>query len=381
MATAEEKRIAEELLRQQMAQAMAIQPQAPQAPPGMSAQALRRQGIVDATTQAYTPAGLSAEEQAAQSQADALAARTQATAAYNEKDKWKGHGLLGMPAAMLINQFHDKEGKIAAREEPILQGLNKARELNAAAEKRKGLEKAKLAGFNVGAEYDKEMRGNEFSTGERVAEQGFKTGERLAEQDYGTAADTTDFTRGLATERAKGIYKSNETAQEKYQTAAESAVTTLDQIDNFLAASSGGTEGGAQPIISAAENFLSSFGFHSDELEQVALMDKAVGSIKADYLAQLGARGLTDTDMKILATALPNVATSKEARTAVAEVLRKESNNKIYKYLDIAEKEEAQNPGARMRPSWYEDAKNGRKYQAYKLYQQRQREKQASRWD
>tara|TARA_R110000744_G_scaffold262996_3_gene377486 strand:+ start:219 stop:1367 length:1149 start_codon:yes stop_codon:yes gene_type:complete len=382
MMTEEEKR------RQRLAEMIQIQGRAGantqsmqgQEPPGARANALR-QDIVANTQQANLATPMSPEELAMQSEADALAARAQATTAYNEKDKWKGSGLLGTPVAAIINKFHDKDGKIAAREDSILRGLSKSREQSTAVEKRKGLDRAKLAAFNAGNKFDETTRSQEFDTGERLAEQGFDTEASTIQAGRIQEAETLKYQRGMQASRADGIYKSNEAVQEQYYNDAQTSMNMIDQIDNFLAASPGTVEGGAQPLMSAAENFLSSFGFDSGDLEKVALMDKAVGSIKADYLAKLGARGLTDKDMEVLASNLPKVATSQEARESVANVLRKESLNNVYKYLDVAEKEEASNPGQRMRPEWFDAARGGRKYQAYKILQRRKRDQQASRWD
>ena len=359
----------------------------------------QRQSDFTRRRDAYNTGGPSQEQMDAEDAARrALIPKQARTAA--DKTRWKGTGLVGFPVSAILNKLeigrNFKTEEEHAREIESV-GLTKAK-ADRVAKSQARLEKATYqANVDVfGEEYAKRKRQEEAATAEakqddqqaattaeREAGQAFDTGEREAKQAFDTETATTGYNRSLELDRAKGIYKSNEDMQEKYLTAAESGVSTIGQVDNFLKSSATGTEGGAQPLISAAQNFLTSFGFPSGDLEAVALMDKAVGSIKADYLAQLGARGLTDTDMKILATNMPNTATSQEAREAVANVLRKESLYNVYKYLEIGEAEDQANPdNQRMRPSWYDSAKSGRKYQAYKEIQKRKRERQASQlWD
>lgn len=113
---------------------------------------------------------------------------------------------------------------------------------------------------------------------------------------------------------------------------AESAFKSNLALDRFVAASPNGASGAVQPIYTATENFLSSFGYTSDNLKSVALMEQAIGDILGSKMAELGARGLTDKDMEVLRQALPRVATDKQARVSVANVIKKANENTISAY-------------------------------------------------
>lgn len=144
---------------------------------------------------------------------------------------------------------------------------------------------------------------------------------------------------------------------------AQVAVQNINAIDRFTIESKKGTAGGAQPILTGVQNFLSTFGYSSSELDSVAKMQTAVAGAKANYMKQLGARGLTDQDMKILAESLPRVETSRSAREAVAAVLRKAYQKDIDNWAKEAEKQ-YRNAPEEMKPlmelpAWYYDYKNG----------------------
>ena len=147
------------------------------------------------------------------------------------------------------------------------------------------------------------------------------------------------------------------------ETRAEGAVKNIYALDRFISASERGTAGGAQPIISGVQNFLSSFGYTSDELTSVAKMQSAISGVLANYMQSLGARGLTDSDMKILKENLPRVETSREARVAVAKILRKSYKKEVENY-GKEQQRAYENAPPEMRnmmqpPAWYEDYKTG----------------------
>jgi len=96
---------------------------------------------------------------------------------------------------------------------------------------------------------------------------------------------------------------------------AESAFKSNLALDRFVAASPNGASGAVQPIYTATENFLSSFGYTSDNLKSVALMEQAIGDILGSKMAELGARGLTDKDMEVLRQALPHVEAGLDSRS------------------------------------------------------------------
>ena len=128
--------------------------------------------------------------------------------------------------------------------------------------------------------------------------------------------------------------KQQATRFSELEKSAESAYKRLDTLDRFLSASKQGTAGGAQPIITAAQNFISSFGYSPESLKNVAVMEQAIGDILGTKMAELGARGLTDRDMEILRQALPRVGIAPEAREAVVGILKKSDEFTLNEYAN-----------------------------------------------
>lgn len=174
------------------------------------------------------------------------------------------------------------------------------------------------------------------------------------------SASVTPEARG-DTEYFKTRLAAQATALDELDKSADSAYKNIRALDRFVASSKGGTAGGAQPIISATQNFLASFGFESDALKNVRQMEQAVGQILSNYMQELGARGLTDQDMKVLAQSLPRVATDKQARQSVADILKKSYEFTI-KQWEHARAEEARiHPEMADRqttPFWYKEYKS-----------------------
>ena len=121
--------------------------------------------------------------------------------------------------------------------------------------------------------------------------------------------------------------------------AAESADKQIQALDRFLKANETGTAGGAQPLISGVQNFLSSFGYESKALTDVRVMEQVIGDILQNKMAELGARGLTDKDMQILRDALPRVATDRRSRAEVAGVIRRAAEGTINSYRAARDEE------------------------------------------
>ena len=120
---------------------------------------------------------------------------------------------------------------------------------------------------------------------------------------------------------------------------AESAYKRIQTLDRFLEASKKGTAGGAQPVITATQNFLSSFGYSPESLKNVAVMEQAIGDILGTKMQELGARGLTDKDMEILRQALPRVSIAPEAREAVVAILKKSDEFTLNEYSNARAEE------------------------------------------
>lgn len=145
--------------------------------------------------------------------------------------------------------------------------------------------------------------------------------------------------------------------------AAESAFKTNLAIDRFIEASKKGTEGGAQPVISAAQNFLASFGYSPESLQDVRQMEQAVGDILGTKMQELGARGLTDKDMQILRDALPRVSTDRASRENIARIIKKASEFTLNEYHTAREEEGRIYPELATRipdPAWYKSYKTAR---------------------
>jgi hypothetical protein len=114
--------------------------------------------------------------------------------------------------------------------------------------------------------------------------------------------------------------------------SAESADRQIQTLDRFIRANQSGTAGGAQPLISGVQNFLSTFGYEPKSLTNVRVMEQAVGDILQNKMSELGARGLTDKDMQILREALPRVDTDRVSREQVAGIIRKSAQSTIDSY-------------------------------------------------
>lgn len=138
--------------------------------------------------------------------------------------------------------------------------------------------------------------------------------------------------------------------------SAESAWKANQALDRFSKASGGGAQGGAQPIITATQNFLSSFGYTADTLKDTRQMEQAIGDILGNKMAELGARGLTDKDMEVLRQSLPRVDTDKASRDNVVEILKKANNNVVAEYENARLEEARVYPDLSKRipdPAWY----------------------------
>ena len=121
--------------------------------------------------------------------------------------------------------------------------------------------------------------------------------------------------------------------------AAQSAVNQVAALDRFIKANETGTAGGAQPLVSSVQNFLSTFGYEPKSLQDVRVMEQVIGDILGNKMAELGARGLTDKDMQILREALPRVNIDRESRKNVAEIIRRASIATIDNYRAARDEE------------------------------------------
>jgi hypothetical protein len=114
--------------------------------------------------------------------------------------------------------------------------------------------------------------------------------------------------------------------------SAENAFKQIQALDRFIAASPDGSAGSAQPIMTALQGFISSFGYDSKNLTDTRVMEQAIGDILGSKMAELGARGLTDKDMQVLREALPRVATDRPARETIANIIKRSHQTTIAEY-------------------------------------------------
>ena len=175
------------------------------------------------------------------------------------------------------------------------------------------------------------------------------------------ASETTLGGGKYAAERMKIQAK----RMDEIEKSATSAYSGKKALDRFVRNSKKGTEGGAQPIISGVKNFLTSFSSYSpDELTSTAVMQQAIGEVKVGLIARFGARGLTDKDMEIINESLPRVATSKDAREKVAEILGKIYEYQIEEYSDALEQEKELHPEVSkgiIKPKWLREYSSKKK--------------------
>lgn len=116
--------------------------------------------------------------------------------------------------------------------------------------------------------------------------------------------------------------------------SAESASLGIEAMNRFMENNDLASEGAVQPLFTFFKNFMSSFGMDSQSLTAETIMDQSAKGTLAQYMRELGARGLTDTDMKILAQVLPQLNTSKEARMEVANIMMKNYDKTLSTFSD-----------------------------------------------
>lgn len=169
-------------------------------------------------------------------------------------------------------------------------------------------------------------------------------------------ASSTDISVSAAGDYASTRSGDQATAMTELERAAGSAYKQNQALDRFLQASAGGAEGGFQPVMTGLKNFVASFGFEPDGLEDETIMDSAISEILQQKMQELGARGLTDEDMKVLKNALPRTATSREAREIVAKIVKKANDYTIGNYMDRVRWEDQYNPDMNYyREPWVKD--------------------------
>ena len=205
---------------------------------------------------------------------------------------------------------------------------------------------------------------------EIITEQWDEINEEWVEQETAPRfKDTSAIDLAQQDEYAKARQKQAADLISDQRKSADTAVVGRRKMDQFLAASALGREGGFQPVLNAVENLFTTFGYEAEDLKDEAVMQQAIQYVQANYMRELGARGLTDKDMQILAQTLPNVATSKEAREAVAAIMKKTYDYTINDYMGALDAEAETYPQLKIaKPTWYEGER-----QRYDIHMEKKR--------
>ncbi len=358
---------------------------------------LKREAIAAARRQQVTdlmPLPMSQEEKDYRTEGDRAKALRNAQQGY-EDTKWQGRGLLGVPFAMLMNR-KGKKG-IAADAEQRFQSLSQARKAEDLLANRNDRNTARATlsdqEHDIGRDNAKFAQEDATQTAKFDQEDATQTA-RFDQEDavYDQTRKDKRYDERVARERAPQLEKEQAAAASRqaylaaremqnvdymkdYRKSAGTAVKNNRSLTRMLGASEDGREGGAADIISQVQNLFVSAGGSAEGLQDVSTMKQAVAAMKAEYMHELGARGLTNEDMEILAVALPKMETDRASREAVIKILRKENHIKIYSYIDQINQEKENYPGVKTNlPGWYKNAATSRGYRAYKKAQAMQRE-------
>ncbi len=362
---------------------------------------LKREAIAAARRQQVTdlmPLPMTPEEKAYRTEGDRSKALRNAKQGY-EDTKWQGRGLLGAPFAMLMNR-KGKKG-IAADAEQRFQSLSQARKAEDLLANRNDRNTARATlsdqEHDIGRDNAKFAQEDATQTAKFDQEDATQTA-RFDQEDavYDQTRKDKRYDERAARDRAPQLAKEQAAAASRqaylaaremqnvdymkdYRKSAGTAVKNNRSLTRMLGASKDGREGGAADIISAVQNLFVSAGGSAEGLQDVSTMKQAVGAMQAEYMSELGARGLTDKDMEILAVALPQMATDRASREAVIKILKKENNIKIFGYMDQVAAEQERYPGMKaIYPSWY---KNAAKSNAYGAWKERQRRLEEEAWE
>lgn len=103
-------------------------------------------------------------------------------------------------------------------------------------------------------------------------------------------------------------------------------------LDRFVNQSDTAAGGMLAPVLTQAQRFFASFGPEFENLKSADAMTSALNGLMATKFEELGARGLTDPDVRVLFEHFPYIATSKESRVLVAKTLQKSNDYVIRQY-------------------------------------------------
>lgn len=192
------------------------------------------------------------------------------------------------------------------------------------------------------------------TTGER--KKGITKSQPLVKNDINMGKDPSY-------EYAKERLKKQAAQMDDLEKAAESGYKKIKALDSFMSMNDEAQQGNVQPLITGIQNFLASFGAEFEGLEGVRKQEQAIATIQANYMQELGARGLTDQDMKILGQSLPRVNIDRKSREDVVRILRKAYTNDIEEWAHRRSQEDANYDslkGKLYNPRWFDEYKQNK---------------------
>jgi len=105
-------------------------------------------------------------------------------------------------------------------------------------------------------------------------------------------------------------------------------------LDRFVKESDTAYGGTLAGVMTQAQRFFASFGAEFENLKSADAMTSALNGLMATKFEELGARGLTDPDVKILFAHFPYINTSPESRVNVARILKKSNDYVVRQYSE-----------------------------------------------
>jgi len=149
-----------------------------------------------------------------------------------------------------------------------------------------------------------------------------------------------DVNKNIRTQAGQAAEKRVVSSEE----SADSAFSKINSMNRILNLSPDAPQGALQPLITNVQNLISSFGYEIKDLNNAQVVNSTINSILANFMKELGARGLTDSDIRIIGDSLPRLNTSKAARDEVAKILIKSYNKDLEKFRIVRANEARVNP-------------------------------------
>jgi hypothetical protein len=162
---------------------------------------------------------------------------------------------------------------------------------------------------------------------------GMIEGAKQAAQTQG-AADRlrNELDQRTGNERTQDVFSADLTNLNEAYKSVQSTISNVSAIERLMSVNDFADEGTLAPLENTVKGIFASFGVNIDNLADNAVLNQAIDGILANYMSELGARGLTDRDMEVLRNNLPRMNQSSEARAAVASVLKSSYRKTLENY-------------------------------------------------